>query len=189
MRITRVTTKTGDTGQTNLAGGQTVSKSNLRVCAFGEIDELNACLGLILADKVLPATAEIIAPIQHQLFVLGGELAFAAEDAGKYPIDQISERDVKLIESSVNLVNETLAPLKEFVLPSGSHGAAACHLARTVCRRAERSIVALNAVEPLNPQVIRFVNRLSDLLFVLARSENVGHGVPEVIWERKPRSR
>jgi len=185
MRITRVTTKTGDKGQTNLAGGQVVSKSNLRVRAFGEIDELNTCLGLVLADQILPATREILAPVQHQLFVVGGELAFAPEDAGKYPINQISEWDVELIEASVNLVNETLEPLKEFVLPGGFHSTVVCHLARTVCRRAERSIVALNAIEPVNPQIIRFVNRLSDLLFVLARSENVGHGIPEVTWERK----
>lgn len=187
MRITRVTTKTGDKGETNLAGGQTVSKSDLRVQAFGEIDELNASIGLVLADEmILPESREILTPIQHQLFIVGGELAFAPEDADKYPIDRISATDVDFLESGIKLVNDPLPPLKEFVLPGGHPSAALCHVARTICRRVERSIVALNALNPVNPEIIRFINRLSDLLFVLARSENVGHDVPEVMWARKP---
>ena len=189
MRITRVTTKSGDKGYTHLAGGQVVSKAALRVQAYGDVDELNAGLGLILADDVLPITREILAPVQDQLFVVGGELAFAPEDTGKYPIETISEKDVAALESGVQRLNDQLEPLKEFILPGGRRSAALCHVARTVCRRAERYIVALNEHEPVNPEIIRFVNRLSDLLFVLARIENVQNGVPEVNWSRPAKTK
>lgn len=185
MRITRVTTKTGDKGQTRLAGGQLVSKASLRVRAYGEIDELNACIGLILADDILEETRERLTPVQHQLFVVGGELAFALKDGEKFKGDRVSARDVDALEMGVERINETLEPLKEFVLPGGRRSAALCHVARTVCRRAERDIVALNEQETLNPEIIRFVNRLSDLLFVISRAENVRHGVAEVNWSRK----
>ncbi len=185
MRITRVTTKTGDKGQTRLADGQSVSKASLRVQAYGDVDELNACLGMILADDILTNTRKILTPVQHQLFVVGGELAFAPGSAGKGPIDKISVADVSVLETAIQRVNEPLEPLKEFVLPGGRRGAALCHVARTVCRRAERSIVALNEKEPVNPEILRFINRLSDLLFVVARTENVRQGVAEVYWERK----
>ena len=186
MRITRVTTKTGDLGQTHLAGGQRVSKASLRVQAYGEIDELNACLGLILADDVLAETRAILSPIQHQLFVLGGELAFTTQDADQHQIDRILDADVTDLEANIQTINTQLQPLQEFVLPGGRRSAALCHVARTVCRRAERSVVALNEAEPMNPEIVRFVNRLSDLLFVLARAENVQHGEGEVNWQRKP---
>lgn len=185
MRITRVTTRTGDKGKTRLADGQLVSKAALRVQAYGEIDELNACIGLILANDILEETREILAPVQHQLFVVGGELAFTPGDAQEIQHDQISAQDVAALERGVERINKTLEPLKEFVLPGGRRSAALCHVARTVCRRAERTIVALNEQEAVNPEVIRFVNRLSDLLFVISRAENVRHGVPEVNWSRK----
>ncbi|MCF7798048.1 MAG: cob(I)yrinic acid a,c-diamide adenosyltransferase [Lentisphaeria bacterium] len=185
MRITRVTTRTGDQGQTRLAGGQMVSKASLRVRAYGEIDELNAFIGLILADDILDETREILTPVQHQLFVVGGELAFAQEDGKNLQSDRVSQMDVEVLEQGVERINATLDPLKEFVLPGGRRSAALCHVARTVCRRAERTIVALNEQEALNPEVIRFVNRLSDLLFVISRAENVRHGVAEVNWSRK----
>lgn len=185
MRITRVTTRTGDQGQTRLAGGQMVSKASLRVQAYGEIDELNAFIGLILADEVLDETREILTPVQHQLFVVGGELAFSLEDGEKHQLDKITAADVTALERGVETINETLEPLKEFVLPGGRRSAALCHVARTVCRRVERTIVALREQEALNPEVIRFVNRLSDLLFVISRAENVRHGVAEVNWSRK----
>jgi cob(I)alamin adenosyltransferase len=178
-RLTRIYTRTGDDGTTGLGTGDRVPKDCPRVEAFGTVDELNCCLGLVLTVPDLPAEIrECLPPIQHRLFDLGGELAVPGREV-------IREEDVTDLETLLDRFNDRLPPLKDFVLPGGNAGAAACHLARAVCRRAERRLIGLRREEPVNGASIRYLNRLSDLLFVLARVLARQDGGSEVIW--KPR--
>jgi len=179
----KIYTKRGDQGQTDLSGGGRVSKDCARVEAYGAVDELNACLGRCAAESKHDDLRAIIQDIQSSLFDLGGYLA--APDAGrreKASIPQPEDPDVARLEAHIDALEGELEPLKRFILPGGTLAAAALHLARTVCRRAERREITLHELEPLNAAALRYLNRLSDLLFVMARVENRRAGVADVEW-------
>jgi cob(I)alamin adenosyltransferase len=180
--MTKIYTKTGDAGQTSLLGGVRVPKDHARVRAYGAVDELNAVIGVARAVPPPAGIDEILERLQHELFDLGAELAadpsapVAARVAGMTPAR------VERLERDIDAAEAALPALRQFVLPGGTAAAAALHHARTVARRAEREIVRLAAGEPLNPEVLKYVNRLSDLLFVLARAANHAAGRADVAW-------
>lgn len=180
-RLSKIYTRTGDDGTTGLGDGSRVAKDSPRVTAYGTVDEANSAIGLVLACDLPEPVREALTAVQHQLFDLGGELCIPGHAA-------IFDADVEHLERLLDDFNRDLPPLKDFILPGGGLAAAHCHLARTVCRRAERETVALAAREPVRPQALRYLNRLSDLLFVLARvlARHGGHG--EVLWNH-PRFR
>jgi cob(I)alamin adenosyltransferase len=178
-RLTKIYTRTGDDGTTGLGSGERVAKDCLRVEAYGTVDELNACLGMVLATPGLPALIrDTLTVVQHRLFDLGGELAVPGRDV-------MLAADTTGLEAVLDRLNADLPPLKDFVLPGGTPGAAACHLARTVCRRAERRVISLQREEPGNPASVRYLNRLSDLLFVMSRVLCRADGGSEVIWKAR----
>jgi cob(I)alamin adenosyltransferase len=183
----KIYTKVGDKGTTGLFGGPRVPKDHRRVAAYGDVDELNSSLGLARADCQDAELQAILARLQNQLFDLGSELA--TPDASRAPrvVPVVTEDEIVQMEQEIDRFDEELEPLRAFVLPAGTRLAADLHLARTICRRAERSIVTLDHSEPVDPEILKYVNRLSDLLFTLARVANHRGGVPEVKWE--PRSR
>lgn len=178
----RIYTRTGDDGTTGLLGGQRVSKDSPRVEAYGSVDELNAQLGLAIAQ--MPSHerfCQMLQQVQNDLFVVGAELAVPV---GKKPvIAPLSEGHVLTIERYIDEIEEQLPPLRHFILPGGTVAAATLHVARTVCRRAERRVVSLFHVEPGNPHIITYLNRLGDLLFVMARAVNAAEGVQDIIWD------
>ena len=183
MRISKVYTRTGDEGQTSLANGQRVSKHSLRVCAYGEVDELNSFLGLARTKIAGVEIQKLLEQIQNDLFVLGADLAAPYPDSASAkadPIRRISSREVKILEKAIDHYNETLPPLKEFILPAGNEAGVLLHVARAVARRAERETVRLAQAENINPQASIYLNRLSDLLFVLSRVANRQAGFSEV---------
>jgi cob(I)alamin adenosyltransferase len=175
MRITKVYTRAGDNGETSLVGGKRVSKASLRVEAYGDIDELNSVLGVARAEIDDAEVDEVLRRIQNQLFTLGADLASPAEVA----VPRVNSEWVPHIEQLIDHFNAQLPPLEEFILPGGRRGAALLHLARTVCRRAERHTVALSHQEPVGEAASVYINRLSDLLFVLARLVNRRRGGAE----------
>lgn len=179
-RLSRIYTRTGDDGLTGLGDGTRVAKDSARVTAYGTVDELNCCLGLLLAAPLPAEVADELTTIQHQLFDLGGELCIPGHAA-------IVAADIERLEQVLDRYNEDLPPLREFILPGGGETGARCHLARTVCRRAEREVVTLSHHDAVRPEAIRYLNRLSDLLFVLARvlARASGHG--EVLWRHERR--
>lgn len=175
MRITKVYTKAGDGGQTSLVGGARVSKSSVRVDAYGDVDELSSLIGLA---RTMPQDEEVdavLGAIQNDLFTLGADLASPSE----IEVPRIDESFIAKLEELADRFLSELDPLKEFILPGGAPAGATLHLARTVARRAERRAVALSEIEPVNPQTIVYLNRLSDLLFILARAVNRRAGAPE----------
>ncbi len=174
-------TKTGDDGTTGLFGGGRVKKASARVEAYGTVDELNAAIGVARATKLEPFTDGVLAEVQVDLFTLGAELACVPGKEAKLSMKLIEAADAERLERAIDAAEEGLPPLKNFVLPGGSPQAAALHLARTVCRRAERSVLALDDV-PARREVVVYLNRLSDLLFVLARKANATLGVEDVPW-------
>jgi cob(I)alamin adenosyltransferase len=177
-------TKTGDDGTTGLFGGGRVPKASARVEAYGTVDETNATLGVARAIPLDPIIDAVLAPIQADLFTLGAELACVPGKEGKLGMAPIGEGDIARLERAIDEADAACPPLKSFVLPGGSPGAAALHVARTVCRRAERAVLALrDADAPARGEVVIYLNRLSDLLFALARRANVVAGVPDVPWE------
>lgn len=180
-RLTKIYTKTGDGGKTRLANGEQVHKTHPRVEAMGDVDELNSLIGVLeshlsLDDELSP----VLRRIQNDLFDLGGELAVADESYTVMTLERISELEVIL-----DNYNETLPPLKNFILPGGTPNAAHAHLARSTCRRSERRLVDLAQLENVNPQAVAYLNRLSDLLFVLARVLARRGGAEEVLWEQR----
>ena len=178
----KIYTKTGDSGQTGLFGGARVSKASERVSTYGQIDELNSVVGLARAHGIESRKNAWLARIQSELFDLGAELSTVQEKQSMVAQHHLGEEDIAKLEAAIDELETELTPLKAFVLPGGTTTASALHLARTVCRRAERSLVALAASEPVRPEVIRYVNRLSDLLFVMARSANRDEGLADVPW-------
>ena len=184
MRITRVTTGEGDGGDTGLGGGQVVSKDSLRIEALGGADELNALLGLALAGELAEDVAEELGLVQNDLFDLGADLAVLETDKAAEGACRIEGAQVDRLGNKIDTLQRELGPLEEFILPGGAAGAATLHLARTVCRRAERAAVALCREEAIGAQVIPYLNRLSDLLFVLARRQNQAEGKPETYWRK-----
>ncbi len=175
QRLTRIYTRTGDDGTTGLGDGSRVAKDSLRVEAIGEVDELNSHVGLVLTHPAPEAVRESLTAVQHDLFDLGGELAVPGR-----PV--IGPQQVRRVEVLLDAMNADLPSLREFILPGGSPAGAACHVARTVCRRAERRLVALGRAEAVNPHTRQYLNRLSDLLFVLARVLTRYSGGGEVFW-------
>lgn len=178
-RLSVIATRTGDAGTTGLGDGSRVDKNSPRIEAMGNVDELNSVIGLLRAEP-LPADLDVLlARIQHDLFDLGAELCIRGHVV-------IKEAHVEFLDLSLDQHNADLEHLKEFILPGGCRAAALAHLARTVCRRAERSVVAVNAGEALNAPVMQYLNRLSDLCFVLARTLNRRAGQGDVLWRREP---
>lgn len=182
--MTKIYTRTGDAGETSLFGGRRVPKDDLRVSAYGTVDELNASLGVARAAGPAPEIDRVVERVQHHLLDLGAELATppAASHAAASHAGRVSPEWVEALEREIDRFEATLPPLRQFILPVGTPAAAALHMARTVARRAERQIVTLAAREPLNPELLKYVNRLSDLLFVLARAANQAAGRPDVPW-------
>lgn len=179
----KIYTKTGDQGDTGLFGGARVSKASLRVETYGEVDELNSVLGIVRAEPAFDAAVgALLEAVQSQLFNLGAELATAPDSKAALGIPLVSEEEIGALEQGIDRAEGELAPLKTFVLPGGSRAAAALHLARTVCRRAERTLVELAAHESVRPECLRYLNRLSDALFVFARLANHRAGVADVPW-------
>jgi len=176
-RLTRITTRTGDDGTTGLADGRRLGKDEARIEAIGTVDELNSVIGLTLAQGLQPPVGDMLTEIQHRLFDLGGELALP----GRALLDSEA---VGRLETWLEGLNGALPPLREFVLPGGTPAAAQCHHARTVCRRAERCLARLSRQEQVSSDALKFLNRLSDLLFVMARTLARAAGGAEVSWNK-----
>ena len=182
----KIYTRAGDGGDTGLFGGARVPKDDARVVAYGEVDELNAALGMVLALEPQEMCRDVLERIQRDLFTIGAELAAPAGDRAKLakalPGDPIGESHVGMLEHVIDAHEAKLPPLQAFILPGGTPKGAALHIARTVCRRAERTVVPLARSGVASPAVLQYLNRLSDLLFVLARSANAAAGRPDVTW-------
>lgn len=181
-RLSKIYTRTGDDGTTGLGDGSRVPKDSARVAAYGTVDEANSAIGLVLACPLPGDVHALLTTVQHQLFDLGGELCIPGHAA-------IEDADVERLERQLDHHNDALPALKDFILPGGGEAAARCHLARTIVRRAERETVTLSRHDTVRPQAVRYLNRLSDLLFVLARvlARADGHG--EVLWHHERRRR
>jgi len=179
-RLSKIYTRTGDKGTTGLGDGSRVEKDHIRVEAFGCVDELNSAIGLVRAESLPKGMDEIFSSIQHRLFDLGGELSVPG-----YTV--LEQDDIDQLEQQLDRYNDTLPMLKEFILPAGGRATAHCHLARTICRRAERRVYTLSKEENINPHAIAYLNRLSDLLFVIARVLARFENGQEVLWQPKPK--
>lgn len=177
-RLSKLYTRTGDSGETGLGDGSRIRKNTARVGAMGDVDELNSLLGMLIAMDIEKELKEVLSNIQHVLFNLGGELSIPGTTL-------VGASDVERLENLIDKYNSELPPLKEFILPGGSQAAASCHLARAVCRRAERGVIMLADEEAVNPGSQQYLNRLSDLLFVFARLIARNSGTGEVLWQRE----
>ena len=178
FRLSKITTRTGDAGETGLGDGARVGKDSLRIQVLGDVDELNSCLGLVLAEKLPAGIRQALLRVQQDLFDLGGEVCIPGHA-------MIVQLHVTRLEQLTQAHNANLKPLKEFILPGGSRAAAAAHLARAICRRAERSLVALGRKEAVGERARQYLNRLSDLLFVLGRDLNRAARRGDVLWQYK----
>ena len=174
-RLTQIYTKTGDEGKTGLGDGTRVAKFSTRIKCLGSVDELNSIIGLILTENV--SQKNILKKIQHDLFDIGGELSIPN-------YKKIDLKKVNFLEQELDQMNDTLPPLKDFILPGGSKAASYCHLGRTVCRRVERNLFLLNDKEEVNKNALKYINRLSDFLFVLARYINKENNVDDILWQK-----
>ena len=181
-RLSKIYTRTGDDGTTGLGDGTRVAKDSARVASYGTVDELNSVIGVILALEIPATVRETLTQVQHDLFDLGGELCIPG-------MAMIHAADIERLETTLDGFNADLPALKDFILPGGGAAAAHCHVARTVCRRAEREVVALARTETVRAEAIRYLNRLSDLLFVVARvlARASGHG--EILWQHERRKK
>jgi cob(I)alamin adenosyltransferase len=194
VRLTKIYTCTGDDGSTGLVGGARVKKSSLKVCAYGDVDELNAQLGAcrtLAMELTNSDISDILTRIQNELFDIGAELA-TPSDAHWAGMLKAGPEHVSQLESWIDSLNAPLPALSSFILPGGSSLNAQLHIARTVCRRAERSILALHEHEAVSADILRYINRLSDLLFVMARAVVISEGLPEYLWvpgDSRPRPR
>lgn len=177
-RLSKIVTRTGDGGTTGLGDGSRVAKNCARIAALGEVDELNSCIGLLLAEPLPPDVQGVLTGVQHDLFDLGGELSVPG-------MALLASDHVVRIEQQVADWNASLEPLRDFILPGGTRPAALAHLCRTVCRRAERAVVGLGETEKVSDAGRQYLNRLSDLLFVLGRRLNHGAGQPDVLWQKR----
>jgi len=176
-RLSKIYTRTGDDGSTGLGDGSRTSKESLRIEALGQVDELNASLGVLAAEAMPEAFQAALTRIQHDLFDLGGELSIPGHE-------MLKASRIEWLEAQLDEMNSTLPPLKEFILPGGSRAAASCHLSRTICRRAERTLVHLARSEKISSVSRQYLNRLSDFLFVMARGLNRAEGKPDILWSR-----
>jgi cob(I)alamin adenosyltransferase len=182
-RLSKIYTRTGDDGTTGLGDGTRVGKDDARVEAYGTVDELNSLIGLLLCEDLPMATRAALTGVQHRLFDLGGELCIPGHRI-------LDDAHVDALETLLDELNAELPPLKEFILPGGARAAAICHVARSVCRRAERRAYLLSKRDPISPISLRYLNRLSDLLFVMARALNRAAGHGDVLWQptNKPKA-
>ena len=178
-RLSRIVTRTGDDGMTGLADGKRVTKDNARIHAIGSVDELNSHLGVLLAESLPPEIKQLLLNLQNDLFDLGGALAL--------PIAAFNIGKLSQLDAAIAHYNAKLPPLKEFILPGGTRAAALCHVARTVARRAERDLATLSHLEVIPEHALPYLNRLSDLLFVLCRVLNIAGKKQEVLWDRNSR--
>ncbi|MCY7387700.1 MAG: cob(I)yrinic acid a,c-diamide adenosyltransferase [Burkholderiales bacterium] len=178
-RLTKITTRTGDNGTTGLGDGSRTLKNALRITVIGDLDELNSMLGLLLTEPMPEAARTTLNRIQNELFDLGGEICIPGHTV-------MTDAHVMFLDAEIGRLNATLPPLKEFILPGGSRAAACCHLARTIARRAERALVALAQDAPVSALALQYLNRLSDFMFILARTLNRNAGVADVCWQRLP---
>jgi cob(I)alamin adenosyltransferase len=176
-RLSRIATRTGDDGSTGLGDGSRTGKDSLRIAAIGDVDELNSTIGVLLCEDLPADVRGALLDVQHDLFDLGGELCIPG-------FENVAETQVARLDALLEQYNETLPRLAEFILPGGSRAAALAHVSRTVCRRAERSVVTLGHAETVRPLCRQYLNRLSDLLFVLARVLNRHAGGSDVLWEK-----
>ncbi len=179
----KVYTKTGDDGTTALLGGARVSKAHIRIDAYGTVDELNAVIGMVRDHTQSEAYREILKTIQDRLFVIGADLATQPSKQGKVKKPDILETDIQFLEQGIDRMEDDLPPLQHFLLPGGHPAVSSCHLARCVCRRAERIVVLLDQQEAVEPLVLHYLNRLSDYLFVLSRALAKDFGAEEIKWE------
>ena len=175
-RLSKIYTRTGDDGTTGLGDGTRVPKDHVRVEAYGTVDELNSAIGVLLTETLPDDIGAALTRIQHTLFDLGGELCIPGHR-------MVDDARVTELEQLLDRLNEHLPALKDFILPGGTRAAALCHMARTVCRRAERRVYTLSRHETVSPAALKFLNRLSDLLFVMARALNRAGGAPDVLWQ------
>jgi len=182
-RLTKIYTRTGDEGMTGLVGGQRVPKDSQRVETYGTVDELNSLIGVALATGLCERLTGELRLIQNELFDLGSDLAAPATSQARHPVPTIEPRHIEKLERLIDEFNDVVGPLANFLLPGGAPGAAQLHVARTVCRRAEREATTLARDEVIGPTVLPYLNRLSDALFVMARYENHERGVAEPLWE------
>jgi cob(I)alamin adenosyltransferase len=180
VRLTKIYTRGGDAGETSLGGGARVSKLDARIAAYGTVDEVNAAVGLALAAGCPADFAEVLARVQNELFDLGADLSVPLENEARL---RVTQAQVDALEQDCDRFNASLPELKSFVLPAGNETAARLHVARTICRRAERKALAASGVNDLNPLALVYLNRLSDLLFILARAANAAAGRPETLWK------
>jgi len=176
-RLSKIYTRTGDDGTTGLGDGSRVDKDSTRVTAYGTTDELNSVIGMVLVHSLPQPLERVFSEIQHHLFDLGGELCIPGHQS-------INQAHIDWLEQILDSLNDPLPPLKDFILPGGGPAASVCHLARTVCRRAERAVITLGRTETLPPFSVRYLNRLSDLLFVIARVLARHEGGSEVLWQK-----
>ncbi len=180
FRLSKIYTRTGDQGTTGLGNAARVPKDSARVECYGTVDELNGVIGLLVATGVPDELQEPLRAIQHSLFDLGGELSIPGSTT-------MTDEQVTDLEHQLDALNAKLSPLEEFILPGGTQAAAVCHLARTVCRRAERRLVTLTHQDAVNPAALKYLNRLSDLLFVMARTINRKAGQQDILWKHERR--
>lgn len=183
VRINRVYTRAGDDGTTALGGGQRVPKDGLRIEAYGTVDELNSVIGVAVASGLTPALHDRFFVIQQVLFNLGSDLCILESDKERFKVPGVEQRHIDDLESWMDGMNEDLEPLTSFILPGGDPAAAQLHVARTVCRRAERATIALSREEAVGPRVIPYLNRLSDFLFVASRYQAKLSGVGDILWD------
>ncbi|MEO8417665.1 MAG: cob(I)yrinic acid a,c-diamide adenosyltransferase [Methylophilaceae bacterium] len=175
-RLSRIYTRTGDDGTTGLGDGTRVAKDSTRVEAMGTVDELNAVIGVLLTEPLSEAISKTLTRVQHDLFDLGGEICIPGHV-------MVQAERIAVLEETLDQLNDDLSPLKEFILPGGTRAAAYCHLARTVCRRAERQLIGLGHEEDVTEVSLQYLNRLSDLLFVMCRVINKDAGCADVLWK------
>lgn len=179
----KIYTKTGDKGKTSLLGGRKISKADTRIESYGSVDELNSFVGLLSDYQTDDAIKTVLKEIQDRLFTIGSELATDPEKNIKMPVPDLHESDIDLLEKEMDRMDEELPPMKNFILPGGSPAVSYAHIARTVCRRAERHIIRLNdESDNVHPLIIKYLNRLSDYFFMLARYISLKNNVPEVLW-------
>lgn len=184
-RLTKLYTRKGDDGSTALSGGQRVAKDSLRVSAYGTVDELNAAIGMALTAELSDDLSGALRGIQNELFHLGSDLSFREEDKQQFAVPQIEKRHLDKLESLIDRYIDEVGPLQNFILPGGCAAAAYLHLARTICRRAERDVVSLAREEEVGPFALAYLNRLSDALFAMARYENFRQNISEPLWDSR----
>lgn len=181
----KIYTKTGDKGTTALVGGRRVSKGDTKIESYGTVDELNSWIGLVRDQPINESRRDLLKEIQDRLFTIGADLASEPEQVRKKAVPSLEEEDITLLENEMDKMDTSLTPLRAFVLPGGNQSVSFAHLARTVCRRAERLVIRLSEEEEVNPLLVKYLNRLSDYLFVLSRKMTQESGSEEITW--KPR--